>query len=460
MSKVRVLFSENNITFDGTAPETYMQGLPVSVDSSDMTLSMWINPISPWISGMYGDMCLMSLGFNSYSDSYFNWKLSGYQSLQYYEGSGTADYSSVISWMADWNSLIDWGVPTHVAMVKRGNVGTFYINGQVTFRYTPWTSAPGLNITNQDFVIGGCPSEYGWAGSANNFRGEMDTIRMFQGAMETWQLTWLVDPLLYVHDSNDLAMLDARFVLTHNALLGRRKTMAAAIAKTPAARAVDDPNDRVIFEGDMGTEIGRRGLQTTDNTVEVPFTLAYEGVATPPSGILSYVSAPDFATSFASSFAQFMQYSPDVQGVNVVATVFPVASVAIPTAKPSYQPTPSPPPTPPIPYKNICKAAPTQETNQMPSYEGGGSPTYEGYPTNEGGSSPTYEGMRRLTTLVRQNCSQYNYVVDTVAGAVPSSMFVPYYPAFNDDYFGHRQHRAGYTTTAPHPGSTGKMVIV
>ena len=434
MSKVRVVFSENNITFDGTAPETYAQGLPSALDSSDMTLSMWINPTSPY--GSYSDMCLMSLGYNSYSDNYFNWKLSYYQILQYSESSMTADYSSYLGWMADYSNSggIAWNVPTHVAMVKRGNTGMFYINGQLSYTYTPSKAAPGLNITNQDFVIGGCPSEYGWAVNANNFVGQMDTIRMFQGAMEKWQLAWLADPSLYVHDSNDLAMLDTRFVAVSNSLLGRRKTTAATIAKLVAARAVVDPNEQVIVEGDTDIDIknGRsdgnpsavfqrpqRGLQTA-NTVEVPFTLSYVGVSSAPDAIASYVSSPTFSSSFAASFAQFMQYSSTVVGVNVASiTVFPVANVAVPSSMPTQQPIATPPPPLPPPYENICGAL---------------------------GAS--------------QNCSEYNYVVDTVAGSVPSSVFIPYYPAYNDDYYYVKKHQAGYTTTASHPGSTGAMVII
>ena len=195
-----------------------------------------------------------------------------------------------------------------------------------------------------------------------------------------------------------------------------------AKAAAAAARALVDANEQAISAGDIDMQnngkpfASGRFLQTTDNTVEVPFTLTYNGVTTAPYEISWYLSQPTFASDLASSFTSFMQYSSNVVGgVNVAVVVFPV-TVEVPTAAPTQQPTSAPPPTPPLPYVNICGAL----------------------------------GQR-------QNCSVYNYVVDTVAGTVPTSVFVPY--GYNDDYYGVRNHPAGYTTFASHPGSTGAMII-
>jgi len=160
------------INFDGKTSFLYYDSLKLPL-TTEFTMAGWIQT-------KYSGVALMTLGRNpnNYLDEVVFY-------IEYYDGVlGLWDYGSKGYGFDGYSTgSVSDGERNHVAFVKKGTVGIFYINGKPSGRMD---AAYSVNYRNSDFVIG---KDY--RNNAGHFKGTMDGVKVYQGAMTADEINQL-----------------------------------------------------------------------------------------------------------------------------------------------------------------------------------------------------------------------------------------------------------------------------
>lgn len=179
--------------FDGSTTFLRVPSLSPAV-GSQLSISMWITTTDT--SGV-----IMSLGRDPTNiDGYFAFRLSnGY--LEFFDTSVATGigFNNIVSTVA-----VNTGSRLHVAFVKNGDSGTFYVSGQ------PAGTGTGSVVTykNQNLIVGANYRNYPTL--SNQLLGTIDNVCLYDFAISVSQVTYLaLDPTCWtVYSGQDRSLGD------------------------------------------------------------------------------------------------------------------------------------------------------------------------------------------------------------------------------------------------------------
>eukprot|EP00607_Mallomonas_marina_P007977 CAMPEP_0182416996 /NCGR_PEP_ID=MMETSP1167-20130531/1426_1 /TAXON_ID=2988 /ORGANISM="Mallomonas Sp, Strain CCMP3275" /LENGTH=1143 /DNA_ID=CAMNT_0024590247 /DNA_START=52 /DNA_END=3483 /DNA_ORIENTATION=+ len=171
-------------SFSGAYSGYFRESLLRSLES-ELTISMWITTSTP---GTY----LVSLGRNPLTvDNSFLFHIRGDGKLCFHDYSGGSYGFDINSGFS--TGVVTTGTRTHIAFVREGTTGRYYINGALSGTKT---ASKSVTYNNEDLAVG-----YAYARTHNNFfNGDMEKLRIYKKALSASQVLSLKDSDTFVTD--------------------------------------------------------------------------------------------------------------------------------------------------------------------------------------------------------------------------------------------------------------------